>query len=207
MSKLSRRESLKVMALAPLAASFTWGDVDVEVAQKRVRAARAASATPASGRPAAEPAFFTEREYETVRVLADMIIPADERSGSATDAGVPEFIDFMMVDRPQLQTPMRGGLAWIDAQCVRRYGKSFGQCSEAQRKALLDEIAYPERAEPELSHGAAFFDSFRDLVATGFWTSKAGIEDLQYMGNTFVQEWNGCPQEALEKLGVSYEGE
>ena len=101
---------------------------------------------------------------------------------------------------------MRGGLAWINAQCVRRYGKPFARCSAGQRKALLDEIAYPERAEPEVSHGAAFFDSFRDLVATGFWTSKMGIEDLQYMGNTFVHEWDGCPQEALERLDVSYEG-
>jgi hypothetical protein len=172
------------------------------------------------------PKFFTAHEWETVRALADEIIPRDERSGSATDAGVPEFLDFILIDEPRLaeetfrQTAMRGGLAWIDLQCQRRFDKTFVSCSAAERHALLDEISVPLPPSldeppvpgeiddaprlPPLSHGRAFFASFRDLVATGFWTTKIGMEDLQYLGNRYVAEWRGCPDEALKKLGVSY---
>jgi hypothetical protein len=151
------------------------------------------------------PSFFTPHELDTVRVLVDLIIPRDERSGSATDAGVPEFMDFMMTDRPDGQTPMRGGLAWLDNECTERFAKTFVTCSEAERTTVLDEIAYPKRAKPEMSQGVAFFNMFRDLTASGFWSSKMGVDDLGYQGNTFVAEWKGCPPEALQKLGVQYE--
>jgi len=140
-----------------------------------------------------------------VRVLVDLIIPKDGRSGSATDAGVPEFMDFMMVDDPGRQTPMRGGLAWIDHECEDRFDKRFLECTPAERAAVLDDIAWPQKAKPELAHGVAFFSNFRDLTASGFWTTRMGIDDLQYMGNRSVARWNGCPPEALKKLGVSYE--
>jgi hypothetical protein len=161
--------------------------------------------TPAS--PASHPAppgFFTPHEYETVRVLVDLIIPRDERSGSATDAGVPAFMDFMMIDRPDNQTRIRGGLAWMDAECERRFGKTFVACSDPERTALLDDIAWPERAKPGMSQGVAFFNRFRDLTASGFFSSKMGVDDLRYEGNTYVREWTGCPTAALEKLGVHY---
>ena len=114
---------------------------------------------------------------------------------------------------------MRGGLAWIDLECQRRFDKAFVSCTAAERHALLDEISAPpfppadERLDegldeapriPMLSHGRAFFASFRDLVATGFWTTKMGMDDLQYMGNRYVAAWKGCPDEQLKKLGVSY---
>jgi hypothetical protein len=137
-----------------------------------------------------------------VAALADMIIPRDDRSGAATDAGVPEFMDFMMADQPTRQTAMRGGLAWIDLECQDRYDKRFLECSDAERTAVLDDIAWPQHAKPELTAGVAFFNSFRDLTAAGFWSSKMGVEDLKYMGNTMVPEWNGCPPEALKKLGL-----
>ena len=194
---MNRRESLKLVAAAPFAAGFTWTPTDVARAHDKQQA-----------RSAAEPfaaEFFTDHEYETVRVLVDLIIPADDRSGSATDAGVPAFMDFMMMDRPAMQNPMRGGLAWLDHQCRKRFSKSFVDCDDAQRRALLDEIAWPETAPPEMSQGVAFFNSFRDLTASGFWSSKMGVDDLQYMGNTFVREWTGCPQEVLDRLGVSYD--
>ena len=165
-----------------------------------MRNARAAAAAGAS----AAPKFFTPEEWETVRVLVDLIIPRDERSGSATDAQVPEFMDFMMLDRPQMQEPMRGGLAWLESECRRRFGTGFVGASDRQRAALLDDIAWPARAKPEHSHGVAFFNAFRDLTAAGFWSSRMGIADLQYLGNTFVAEWNGCPPAALAKLGVRY---
>jgi hypothetical protein len=140
-----------------------------------------------------------------VRLLVDLIIPKDGRSGSATDAGVPEFMDFMMIDQPTRQIAMRGGLAWLDSECQERFDKTFLDCAETERSAVLDDIAWPAKARPELSHGVAFFNSFRDLTASGFWTTRMGIDDLQYMGNRSVARWNGCPPEALKKLGVSYE--
>ena len=203
MSGMDRRETLKLMALAPFAGGFTLMPGDVQEARKRFDGEHdEGDQKPAIG---SAPEFFTDREYETVRVLVDMILPADERSGSATEAGVPAFIDFMMRDRPDMQTPTRGGLAWINYQCIQRFGDAFASCSETQRRALLDEIAYPEDAAPEVSQGVAFFNSFRDLTASGFWTSKMGMDDLQYIGNTYVEEWTGCPEKVQNHLGVSYE--
>ena len=161
----------------------------------------------ARGRAAAgyAPAFFTEHEWETVRILVDLIIPKDERSGSATDAGVPEFMDFLMTDgSDQQRTAMRGGLAWLDIECRKRFGRTLVACAEAERTAVLDTIAWPAQAPPDLSHGVAFFNRFRDLTASAFWSSRMGVADLQYQGNTFVMEWTGCPPEALAKLGVRY---
>jgi gluconate 2-dehydrogenase gamma chain len=112
-----------------------------------------------------------------------------------------------MVDQPVRQTAMRGGLAFIDHLCDARFNRPFLECSDAERRQVLDDLAYPAKVEPALAHGAAFFGSFRDLTASGFWTSKMGIEDLQYLGNRPVAEWKGCPSEALEHLGVKYEGD
>ena len=202
---MDRRETLKLMVLAPLAGSFALMPGDVREARRHFDGEHdEGDQKPGIG---SAPEFFTDREYDTVRVLVDMILPADERSGSATEAGVPAFIDFMMRDRPHMQTPTRGGLAWINYQCIQRFGDVFASCSEAQRRTLLDEIAYPEDAAPEVSQGVAFFSSFRDLTASGFWTSKMGMDDLEYIGNTYVAEWTGCPEEVQEYLGVSYEGE
>jgi hypothetical protein len=134
-----------------------------------------------------------------------MIIPPDDRSGGAVEVGVPAFMDFMMIDRPFMQTPMRGGLAWLDYQCTKQFEKRFVDCTEAQRTTMLDQIAYPEMAEPDMEHGVEFFNGFRDLTASGFWSSKVGVEDLQYIGNTFVHEWTGAPQEELDRLGLSYD--
>jgi gluconate 2-dehydrogenase gamma chain len=195
---MQRRDAVELMLLAPLSAAFDWTPADVAQAALRVRRA-AATGTPIA------PKFFTPHEWETVRVLADLVIPRDERSGSATDAQVPEFIDFVMTDRPEGQNAMRGGLAWLDTECRRRFGKTFVACAEAERAAVLDDIAWPDRAKAEVSHGVAFFNRFRDLTASGFWSSKMGVEDLRYMGNTAIAQWQGCPPAALQKLGVRYD--
>ena len=137
-----------------------------------------------------------------MRLLVDLIIPKDERSGSATDAAVPEFMDFMMIDQPARQTAMRGGLGWLDRECVSRFDKTFVACAPAERTQVLDDIAWPRRARPALSHGVSFFNGFRDLTASGFWSSRMGVEDLQYMGNTYVAEWKDPPPEVLKKLGL-----
>jgi hypothetical protein len=192
---MNRRTLLQLLASAPMAAGFVWTEAEAAEAHRAAAAARQTAA-------AFKPQFFTPHEYGTVRVLVDLIIPRDARSGSATDAGVPEFMDFIVHDQANRRTAMRGGLAWLDLECHRRFDKTFLASSAAERTAVLDDISWPGRARPELSHGVAFFNSLRDLTATGFWTSKMGIEDLQYMGNTFVAEWTGCPPEALKKLGL-----
>jgi hypothetical protein len=197
---ISRRNVLKAIGAAPVAAGFTWTTAEAEEAHQHAAAAQKKAA--ATGR-AFKPKFFTAHEWKTVRVLTDLIIPKDERSGSATDAGVPEFMDFIMTDQPQRQVAMRGGLRWLDTESRRRHDKSFVDLAAGQQTAILDDIAYPDKAPEILSQGAAFFSSFRDLTATGFWTTRMGIEDLQYMGNTANPNWNGCPAEALAKLGLS----
>jgi hypothetical protein len=199
MDKLNRRSMLKVLGAAPAAAGFTWTEAEASQAAAAAQAARPPATIP---RSAFRPKFFTAHEHATVRVLVDLIIPKDERSGSATDAGVPEFMDFMMNDQPARQTAMRGGLAWIDVECQKRFDKRFLHCTAAERAGVLDDIAWPAKAKPELAHGVAFFNSFRDLTAAGFWSSKMGVMDLEYTGNTMMPEWPGCPPEALKKLGV-----
>jgi gluconate 2-dehydrogenase gamma chain len=194
---MERRDAIRLLGAVPLASAVPWSVPDVQ------RAAEAVAKLRARGQ-AFQPTFFTPHEYQTVRVLADLVIPKDQRSGSATDAGVPEFMDFMMTDRPQMQEPMRGGLAWLDTECRERFGKDFLDGADAERRAVLDDIAWPARAKPELSQGVAFFNRFRDLTASGFWSSKMGVADLPYIGNVAVPEWKGCPDEQLKKLGVSY---
>ncbi len=197
---MNRRESLKLMAVASLGAGLA-GCTEADLRRARDEVDRQMADGGLANYTAQ---FFTPHEYETVKVLADLIIPADGRSGSATDAGVHAFIDFTAWDRPVLQTPLRGGLRWLDYQCHKRFGRAFLDCTDAERTELLDLIAYPEDAPPEMSQGVRFFNLFRDLTASGFWTSKMGMEDLQYMGNVPRGEWPGCPQDALDHLGVQY---
>jgi Gluconate 2-dehydrogenase subunit 3 len=199
MSEMSRREVVGLLAALPFAAVMRWSPAQAERTAQFLHEVR-------TGGTLYQPKFFTPSEWSTVRVLADLVIPADERSGGATDAGVPEFMDFMMLERQDEQLWMRGGLAWLDAESERRFGRRFIEASDPQRRSLLDDIAWPARAEPRLSQGVAFFTAFRDLTASGFWSSKIGVADLEYQGNTVVPEWSGCPPEALAKLGVTYEG-
>ncbi|RIV19822.1 gluconate 2-dehydrogenase subunit 3 family protein [Fibrisoma montanum] len=148
--------------------------------------------------------FFTPHELQTVTVLSDIIIPADERSGSASQAGVPAFIEFMMKDQPRNQTPMRGGIRWLDNVCTKRYGKSFVQCTKAQQTEIVDQIAYPEQVKPDMAQGAAFFSLMRNMTATGFFTSQIGIKDLGYVGNV-PNQWDGVPADVLKQYNLAYE--
>ena len=217
MNEIGRRGALRLIGGAPLIVGFGIGTAEAQLAHEH--AAKAVKAA-AKGQPY-KPKFFTAHEWETVRTLVDLIIPRDERSGSATDAGVPEFMDFIMTDpmendrgREWRQTAMRGGLAWIDAESRKRFGQAFVEGADPQRRALLDDIAHSKEDESEdethdpsdlrvrLRHGPSFFNSFRDLTASGFWSSRMGVEDLAYQGNGVVAEWKGCPSEALRKLGL-----
>ena len=148
--------------------------------------------------------FFNKHELLTIGILADIIIPKDQYSGSATEAGVVDFIEFMAKDKPELQTPLRGGLGWLDSQSLKRFEKKFSDCSQAQRIEIVEDIAYPERKKPGMSQGIAFFSLMRNLTAGGFWSSQIGIADIGYKGNV-ANVWNGVPEEVVKQYGV--EGE
>ncbi len=150
-----------------------------------------------------EPKFFTEHEMATITVLGDIIMPKDDVSGSASDAKVPEFIEFIVKDMPTHQTPLRGGLRWLDLHCYKLYEKAFVNLTAAQQITVVDSIAYPEKAAKELAQGVSFFNLMRDLVTTGFYTTEIGIKDLGYVGNA-PNQWNGVPDEVLKQYKLAY---
>ena len=151
----------------------------------------------------AQPNFFTEHEMATITLLSDIIIPKDAVSGSATDAKVPEFIEFIVKDMPDHQVPMRGGLKWLDLHSYKKHTKAFTECSGKEQIGIVDEIAYPEKAAPALAQGVSFFNKIRDLVTTGFYTAEIGVKDLGYMGNV-PNRWEGVPDEVLKQHGLAY---
>lgn len=152
---------------------------------------------------AKEDKFFNEHEMATITVLGDIIMPKDEVSGSASDAKVPEFIEFIVKDMPSHQTPLRGGLRWLDLHCYKLYEKAFVNLTTAQQITVVDSIAYPEKAAKELAQGVSFFNLMRDLVTTGFYTTEIGIKDLGYIGNA-PNQWNGVPDEVLKQYKLAY---
>jgi hypothetical protein len=202
MTKLNRRQALQVLGAAPAVAGIAWTEAEAQQVHAHVQQAKKAAAVAKVGY---KPKYFTPHEYATVTLLANLIIPKDARSGNATDAGVPEFIDYMMIDQPSRQLLMRGGIRWLDSETRKRFGQPFVKCTAAQQTEICDALAFPAKAKPEHSHGVRFFSAMRDLTATGFFTSRIGIADLEYKGNTFVPKWTGAPKEALDHLGVSYE--
>ena len=207
-SPFSRREILRLLSVSAAAPAFLAGcqgnEAATAVGHHAAQRARGVLA-PAVG---AEPTFFTAHEYETVRMLADYVLPADDRGPSAADVGVPEFIDFVMTDEllgdpRDRQTAIRGGLAWLDAQSRRASGKPFVEATDPQRRALLDRIAYPDSAEPADAAGVAFFNRFRDYTAAGYFSSPQGVEDLGYVGNVARPEWPGCPATVERHIGLT----
>ena len=206
---IGRREALVAGgARCPLAAGLALSPARLQAAQEHVH--QGSGEGRGRGSPRA-PKFFTAHEWATVRVLADAVIPADERSGSATDALVPEFIDFILDDplaepreRESLQTAGAGRPRLARPRVPRAVREGLRRVRpRTSGRAVLDDIAWPEKARDEMGPGAAFFSLFRDLVASGFWSSRMGVEDLRYTGNTFVAEWKGCPPEVLAKIGVT----
>jgi hypothetical protein len=147
--------------------------------------------------------FFTPHEMSTIGVLANIIIPADETSGSATDAKVPDFIEFIVKDMPEKQVPMRGGLHWLDLQSNKRFGNPFTDCSQQQQLTIVDDIAYPNKVKPGMEPGIAFFNLMRNLTASGFYTTEMGLKDIGYMGNK-PNQWNGVPDDVLKQYNLAY---
>jgi gluconate 2-dehydrogenase gamma chain len=150
-----------------------------------------------------EESFFTKEEMATIAILADIIIPRDEFSGNASDAKVPDFIEFIVKDRPEYKTPMRGGLRWLDLQSLRLFDKSFSNLSEDERLKIVDEIAYPSKVKSEYKQGAAFFNLMRNLTISGFYTTPMGVKDIGYLGNT-PNQWNGVPNDVLKQYNLEY---
>lgn len=151
----------------------------------------------------AEPTFFTAAEIATITLLGDIIIPRDDVSGSASDAKVPDFFEYIVKDMPEHQTPLRGGLRWLDLQCLNRYGNAFTDCNKTQQMEMVDQIAFPKKAKPEMLQGVAFFSLVRNLTATGFYTSEIGVKDVGYVGNV-PNQWNGVPDDVLKQYNLSY---
>ena len=203
---VSRRQALKVLGATPLAAALGAQQPTTPLTPG-VTSQVPTKPDAATGAPKG-PRFFNAHEWATVALLADYVIPRDERSGSATDAKVPEYMDFLLSEKDanvNTQIAFHGGLAWLDTECRKRFDKTFIAVSDAQRRQVLDDIAYPQKAKPEMSYGVTFFNRFRDMTASGFFSSAIGWQDLQYKGNVFNPRYDGCPPAALEKLGASYD--
>jgi len=187
---ISRRDVLKTLAVGAAGGSVLQVIPlqAAEVAHQMVRKEKVASA----GKYA--PKYFTPKQYETLTSLCDTIIPKDEKSGGAVEAGAPEFIDLLTSENAEFQGRLGGGLMWLDGYCLDHYGKSYMETAPEQRKEIIDLIAYRKNAKatPELHQGVAFFAFLRNMTCDGFYTSKIGIEDLQYIGNITRSEWPGC---------------
>jgi gluconate 2-dehydrogenase gamma chain len=188
---ISRRDVLKTLAVGAAGGSVLQVIPlqAAEVAHQMVRKEKVAAA----GKYA--PKYFTPKQYETLTSLCDTIIPKDEKSGGAVEAGAPEFIDLLTSENAEFQGRLGGGLMWLDGYCLDHYGKSYMETAPEQRKEIIDLIAYRKNAKatPELHQGVAFFAFLRNMTCDGFYTSKIGIEDLQYIGNITRSEWPGCP--------------
>jgi len=209
---ISRRDALASMLAVPAGLALT--PEMIERASEHVHEALGEQGTPQGmpqgtpataaqpPRPVYRPKNFTTDEWRVVRLLVNYVIPRDARSGSATDAGVPEFMDFILGEYASNRGWMKDGLAWLNAECRNRHGKGFISCSDAQRRTVLDAIAFPKKAAPEMKVGVEFFNRFRNMTASGFYSSKIGTEDLGYIGNRPVAKWEGTPANVMRKFGL-----
>ena len=207
---MDRRDSLKYIAWSTISSSLILDACKTKDEKKADTTPTASESTmdrfaeeKANDEKLKKEKYFDAHEIATISILADIIIPKDEVSGSATDAKVPEFIEFMVKDKPELKVPMRGGLRWLDLQMMRQYNKPFADCTAAQQIALVDQIAYPEKAKPEMMQGVSFFTTMRNLTASGFYSSEIGIKDVGYQGNK-ANQWNGVPDEVLKQYNIAY---
>ncbi|WP_316831284.1 gluconate 2-dehydrogenase subunit 3 family protein [Pedobacter aquatilis] len=205
---MNRRDSIKALGLTALSTTVLveackQPETKTEVAVTKETAAEAGREKWETDRDKAlnTEKFFTAHEMATITVLADIIIPKDDVSGSASDAKVPEFIEFIVKDIPEHKVPMRGGLKWLDVYCFNKFQKSFVEASEKEQISIIDEIAYPKKARPEMQPGVTFFNRMRDLTASGFYTTEIGVKDIGYAGNS-PNQWAGVPDDVLKQYGM-----
>ena len=189
---VTRRDILRTLAMGAVGGSVLQV-IPAKAAEFVHQAVRKEKAASPAGKYA--PKYFSEHQFEALNWLCDAIIPKDEHSGGAVEAGAPEFIDLLTSENEKYQLRLGGGLIWLDGFCADRYGKAFMECTPEQRKEVLDLIAYRKNAKADkfLSQGVAFFAFLRKMTCDGFYTSKIGIADLQYIGNTSMREFTGCP--------------
>jgi gluconate 2-dehydrogenase gamma chain len=204
---ISRRQALAGLVAVPAGLWLSPEAID----RASAHAAAALQGTPQQGaatppaqqpRPAYQPKNFTSDEWRLVRLLVNYVIPADAKSGSATAAGVPEFMDFVLGEYPTNRQWMKDGLGWMNAECRRRHDKGFVSCTDAQRREVLDAIAWPRKAAPEMRAGVEFFNRFRNMTASGFFSSRMGVQDLGYIGNRPVAKWEGTPAHVARHFGL-----
>ncbi len=210
---MDRRKSIKALLVGSVAAGTLIEACNT--ADKKTEAPAAGSETDGSGdvtRMAEEKEylkgiepvkFFTPSELATITVLADIIIPRDEVSGSASDAKVADFIEFIVKDKPEHQTPLRGGMRWLDLKSLGKFEKPFKDLTEKQQLEIVDTIAYPNKAKVEDKQGVAFFTLMRNLTLTGFYTTEIGFKDIGYVGNR-PNQWNGVPDDVLKQYNLAY---
>ena len=216
---MDRRDLLKALSLSPLASGLFFTGMDSVEAKGLADSLNQSFPPPdkkydfANGRTPEEQKrdeelmkqkFFTDKELAFITKLVDIIIPKDENSGSASEAGVPAFIEFIAKDMPYFKIPLRGGINWMDMQCMKMFNKKFLDCSESEQIQLVDKIAYPEKAVANMKPGVSFFSLMRNLTASGYFSSEIGIKYLGYKGNT-PNKWDGVPQEVLNKFGLKYD--
>jgi gluconate 2-dehydrogenase gamma chain len=189
---ISRRDILKTLALSA-AGGAVLQVIPAQAAEYAHQAVQKAKAAAPSGKYT--PKYFTPHQYETLSSLCDSIIPKDEKSAGAIEAAAPEFIDLLTSENEHYQLKVGGGLYWLDGFCTDRYTGPYLSCTPDQRKSVLDLIAFRKNAkiDPTLSQGVVFFAFVRSLTCDAFYTSKIGIADLQYIGNTALPEFPGCP--------------
>jgi hypothetical protein len=201
---VTRRNLIHILGIAPAAAAA------------QTQAEHTHAAPPAPARKAYQRKVFDNHQWLSVQVLCDLIIPADEHSGSATAAGVPEFIDDWLDFRARedgnqdLSAGILGGLAWLDLEAARLFQEDFAAAAPAEQTQILDRIAWPARAAAEDRRWAAFFTHFRDLTVSGFFSSRMGVADLPYLGNRAVAEWKGADPKVWavieERMKNGYQG-
>jgi hypothetical protein len=207
---MKRRESIKALVIGTVTGGVLLEACDTDekkpvpeaVTEKSDHPDRMAEEIPYN-KALQDAKFFTDHEIATITVLADIIIPKDDVSGSASDAKVADFIEFIVKDMPEHQTPMRGGLRWLDLQCMTKFEKPFKDCTEKQQIEMVDNIAYPKKVKVEYRAGVPFFNLMRNLTVTGFYTTKIGYDDVGFVGNK-PNQWNGVPPEVLKQYNLAY---
>ena len=210
-ASMDRRMALKVMAVAaatPGLASCAAGPEQAAPARTVLAAGTAADPDLLAPKIPWE-RVLTADELSSLAVLCDVIIPADARSPSASTLGAHHYID-EWVSAPydgmrRDQVLIRGGLVWLDSEAGRRFGQGsrFRELSAGQRDEICADIAHVPSAGPGFEAGARFFGRVRDLTAGAFWTTEEGMQDLQYIGNVPLAQWDPPPREVLEHLGLA----
>ena len=189
---ISRRDILRTLAVGAVTGSVLQVIPAEAAAYIHQMVQKEKSAAPAGKYT---PKYYSAPQYALLVALCDAIIPKDEKSGGAVEAGAPEFIDLLSSENEKYQLKLGGGLFWLDNFCTDRFGKIFLDCSSEQKKEVLDLIAFRKNAKqnPSLGPGLSFFAFLRNLTCDGYYTSKIGIADLGYIGNTSLREFPGCP--------------